>query len=134
MPELLTTPSRLSLSPVKLNPDQSAPRLPPPAVALILASKPVRTSKETRRDLATSYRAFKTAWSTLEQCKVLSDTCRRLGERAAIILHLVSERLAGFEREEGNNSSSLSTPYEFVGSKGGSTVFKIQRCVELQRY
>ncbi|GAA5873233.1 hypothetical protein JCM16303_001060 [Sporobolomyces ruberrimus] len=106
---------------------------PPESVALVLRSTPFKSSS-TRRDLTTSYRGFKAAWTAIEQVQVLSQSCRRLGERAAEVLMAVREKLEEVEREETLTKGGkvvLERSYEFQSGKAGGelagkTVFKIQ--------
>jgi predicted lipoprotein len=106
---------------------------PPPIVSLALRSTPFKTAT-TRRDLSTSFRGFKTAWTAIEQVQVLSASCRRLAERAAEVLLAVREKLEEIEREEESQKGGkvvLERAYEFQGSRAGGemagkTIFKIQ--------
>lgn len=109
---------------------------PPESVALVLRSTPFKSSS-TRRDLTTSYRGFKAAWTAIEQVQVLSQSCRRLGERAADVLMAVREKLEEVEKEETLKKGGkvvLDRSYEFQSGKAGGelagkTVFKIQSYV-----
>lgn len=112
----------------------SASEIPPPAsVSLIFQSTPFKPSS-TRRDLSTSYRAFKASWAAIEQVQVLSTSCRRLGERAAEVLNAVREKLESIDQEEKeklNGKVVLEKAYEFQKGKegedsAGKTIFKIQ--------
>lgn len=106
---------------------------PPPVVAATLNETAFKPST-TRRDLSTSYRAFKQAWSAIEQVQVSSAACRRVGERAAEVLTAVREQLLQVEQRELERQRGkvvLERSYEFQqgqGSTGGSevTIFKIQ--------
>ncbi|GAA5976825.1 hypothetical protein JCM5350_007259 [Sporobolomyces pararoseus] len=106
---------------------------PPRTVQLALESTPFKSST-TRRDLSTSFRGFKAAWSAIEQVQVLSASCRRLGERAGEVLMAVREKLVEIEQEETSQKGGkivLERSYEFQGSKpggemAGKTIFKIQ--------
>jgi len=107
--------------------------LTPASVRVVLQSTPFKPSS-TRRNLATSYRAFKAAWTAIEQVQVLSTSCRRLGERSAEVLNLVREKLELIDREEReklNGKVVLEKAYEFQKGKegedsAGKTIFKIQ--------
>ncbi|GAA5954878.1 hypothetical protein JCM3765_007800 [Sporobolomyces pararoseus] len=106
---------------------------PPPSVQIALQSTPFKSST-TRRDLSTSFRGFKAAWSAIEQIQVLSASCRRLGERAGEVLMAVREKLEQIEKDESSQKGGkvvLERSYEFQGSQtggelAGKTIFKIQ--------
>ncbi|ORY90796.1 hypothetical protein BCR35DRAFT_312143 [Leucosporidium creatinivorum] len=117
------TPSRLSLAPSR-QASQDGPPSPSPLVALALSLK-IFATKETRRDLTVSKRAFEGAWNGLERCAVLSQSCRRLGERAAAVLLGVHGALESLEQQEQGQQPAKG--YEFDGSKAGSsTKIKLQ--------
>ncbi|GAA6061191.1 hypothetical protein JCM10212_002404 [Sporobolomyces blumeae] len=108
----------------------------PPSVTIALRSTAFR-SLTTRRDLATTYRAFKAAWTAIEQVQALSVSCRRLAERAAEVLNGARQALESIEDEEKVKAAGkvvLERSYEFKGgassaredSTAGKTIFKIQ--------
>jgi hypothetical protein len=89
-----------------------------------LSLKPFAT-KETRRDLTIAKRAFEGGWNGLERCAVLSQSCRRLGERAAAVLLGVHGALEALEQREQGQKQVKG--YEFDGSKASSTTkIKVQ--------
>ncbi|GAA6003364.1 hypothetical protein JCM10207_000295 [Rhodosporidiobolus poonsookiae] len=112
---------------------------PPPIVQRALDARPFKATS-TRRDLSTTLRAFKAAWTALEQAEVLSKSCRRLGERAAEVLLGVVEVLKAVDEQEKAAQEGkvvLERTYEFrrepssPGEQGGAmqsgtTVFKTQ--------
>ncbi|GAA5910471.1 hypothetical protein JCM5296_007187 [Sporobolomyces johnsonii] len=107
----------------------------PASVSAALAA-PLFKASTTRRDLATTFRAFSTAWAALEQVQVLSASCKRLGERAAEVLQGVRAVLEQVERDEMSKSQGkvvIERSYEFQGGSeareaetGSKTVFKVQ--------
>ncbi|GAA5918089.1 hypothetical protein JCM1841_005246 [Sporobolomyces salmonicolor] len=106
----------------------------PASVSAALAAPPFKAST-TRRDLSTTFRAFSTAWASLEQVQVLGASCKRLGERAAEVLQGVRAVLEQVERDEMSKSQGkvvIERSYEFQGGSGGAgetgskTVFKVQ--------
>ncbi|GAA5943217.1 uncharacterized protein JCM15063_005294 [Sporobolomyces koalae] len=109
---------------------------PPTAVALTLRSNAFK-SLTTRRDLSTSYRAFKAAWTTVEQMQVLSTSCRRVAERAAEVLNAVRDKLEAVETSERDRTKGtvvVERSYEFQG-EATMTIFKIQAAMlDLQAF
>ncbi|GAA5860593.1 hypothetical protein JCM1840_000310 [Sporobolomyces johnsonii] len=106
----------------------------PASVSAALAA-PLFKASTTRRDLATTFRAFSTAWAALEQVQVLSASCKRLGERAAEVLQGVRAVLEQVEQDEMSKSQGkvvIERSYEFQGGSegeaetGSKTVFKVQ--------
>jgi hypothetical protein len=112
-----------------------------PSVQRALALRPFKPVT-TRRDLSTSFRAYSTAWTTLDHVAVLTSACRRLGERAAEVLLAVHDKLKELDDEEkaaNEGKVVLERSYEFrregsedgQGGQGGLTKLKIQSCVLL---
>ncbi|GJN88236.1 hypothetical protein Rhopal_001201-T1 [Rhodotorula paludigena] len=106
----------------------------PVAVEEALALQPFK-ALTTRRNLAITIRAFRAAWTALEQQQVLSAACLRLCERAAIVLRLVHEHLEAVEKRERDAVSGrvvVEREFEFQLSAengreaGAETVFKAQ--------
>ncbi|BGP37606.1 hypothetical protein JCM10449v2_001523 [Rhodotorula kratochvilovae] len=120
----------------------SADAATPPSVAAALALRPFKPLT-TRRDLATSLRAFRTAWTALSHTQVLAESCTRLGERAAGVLCDVYARLEEVdarERDKAGGKVVLERSYEFQEAQGGAqeggeTIFKIQAAMlDLQSF
>ncbi|BGP45693.1 hypothetical protein JCM10450v2_001523 [Rhodotorula kratochvilovae] len=120
----------------------SADAATPPSVAAALALRPFKPLT-TRRDLATSLRAFRTAWTALSHTQVLAESCTRLGERAAGVLCDVYARLEEVDARARDNVGGkvvLERSYEFQEAQGGvqeggETIFKIQAAMlDLQSF
>ena len=115
------TTSRVSLSPRKSYTEKPVP----PVVQQALTLRPFAT-KDARRDLSTAHRAFVGAWDGLERCLVLSQSCRRLAERAAEVLLGVHEALNAVEQAQKGERVQVTKAYEFEAPENALTVFKIQ--------
>ncbi|SGY67834.1 BQ5605_C004g02813 [Microbotryum silenes-dioicae] len=100
---------------------------PPDTVLTALNFTPFKT-KNTRRDLTTSYRAFKQAWSAIERTTVLQHSARRLGERAANVLLVTTDKLQAYEPEDEKEKILGKVPtYEFQAEANPQeTMFKLQ--------
>ncbi|SCZ92596.1 BZ3500_MvSof-1268-A1-R1_Chr5-2g08014 [Microbotryum saponariae] len=100
---------------------------PPDTVLTALNFTPFKT-KNTRRDLTTSYRAFKQAWSAIERTTVLQHSARRLGERAANVLLVTTDKLQAYEPKDARDKILGKVPtYEFQAEANPQeTMFKLQ--------
>lgn len=101
----------------------TTPCPPPPGVAALLSRQPFR-ARSARRDLATSFAAFRAGWEALTRAVVLQDGARRLGERAGALLGVVEARLEAVEAADQTRTGSRV--YEFQGGAGAETVFRLQ--------
>ncbi|SCV72612.1 BQ2448_4149 [Microbotryum intermedium] len=117
-----TTPISPSLT------SSSASILPPSDTVLAALSAAPFKTKNTRRDLTTSYRAFKQAWSAIERTTVLHHSARRIGERAANVLLVTTEKLQAYEPKDEREKILGKVPaYEFQAEANPQeTMFKLQ--------